>query len=59
MKAKRSNSIWVVVEVASGVPVSAEVFADKDSARKHEHKLRRKMRPDYDEVGLFEAALCR
>lgn len=59
MKTKRPNQVWVVVEVGSGVPVLVEVFADKISAKKRERKLRTEMRQDYDEVGLFEATLCR
>lgn len=58
-KTKQTNQVWVVVEVGSGVPVLAEVFADKVSAKKRERKLRAEMRQDYDEVGLFEATLCR
>lgn len=59
MKTERLNQVWVVVEVESGVPTLAEVFTDKISAKKRECKLRMAMRQDYDEVGLFEATLCR
>lgn len=45
---------WVVVEVQSGIPVRARFFADLKSAARYEHRLRRKMNPDNDEVGVFE-----
>ena len=54
MKTKESNHVWVVVQVQSGVPVLAEVFADRTRAEKREARLRREMRQDYDEIGLFE-----
>lgn len=54
MKTKLSNQVWVVVEVGSGVPVLAEVFAKRGKAEKRERKLRAEVRQDYDEVGLFE-----
>lgn len=55
MKTEKTNRLWVVVWVQSGVPVQAEVFADKLLAEKCEMRLRSKRRVDYDEVGLFEA----
>jgi hypothetical protein len=54
---KKSRRVWVVVEVESGIPVLAEVYSDRLSAEKREIKLRKELRPDYDEVGVFEAAI--
>jgi hypothetical protein len=51
---KKSRRVWVVVEVESGIPVLAEVYSDRLSAEKREIKLRKELRPDYDEVGVFE-----
>jgi hypothetical protein len=57
MKTKQSNQVWVVVEVESGIPVLAEVFANKTTAKSRERTLREDLRPDYDEVGIFEATV--
>ena len=56
MKKKRSNQLWVVVKVESGIPVSAEGYCGKASARRREATLRRQMREAYDSVGTFELA---
>ena len=58
MKTKPSTRVWVVVEVKSGVPVLAEAFGDENIAKRRQRKLRGQMRKDYDEVGLFEAAVA-
>jgi len=55
MKHRQTKSVWVVVEAQSGIPTLAEVYGDKIAARKRGAELRREMRQDYDEVGLFEA----
>jgi hypothetical protein len=57
MRNKNSSRVWVVVEVQSGIPALAEVYADRPSAEKREASLRKKLRPDYDEVGVFETAI--
>lgn len=54
MKMNQGKSVWVVVEAQSGIPVLAEVFADRVLAEKREKSLRRKMRECYDVVELFE-----
>ena len=54
MKKKNSSRLWVVVEVQSGIPALAEVYSDRLSAEKREVNLRKKMRPDYDEVGVLK-----
>jgi hypothetical protein len=53
----QSKQVWVVVRVASGVPVLADVFSDPVRARACEARHRRRLRPDYDEVGVFETTL--
>lgn len=52
-----SDTIWIVVLVQSGIPVLAEAYRDQKTALKRERALRRKMRPDYDEVGVFEVEI--
>jgi hypothetical protein len=50
--------MWVVVEVASGIPVAVRTFPEKAAAKKRQKFLRSKMRPDYDEVGVFEVPIA-
>lgn len=57
MTNKNSSRVWVVVEVQSGIPALAEVFSDRPTAEKRETNLRKKLRPDYDEVGVFETII--
>ena len=57
MTKTNSNRLWVVVEVQSGIPMLAEVFSDQLSAEKREVNLRKTLRPDYDEVGVFETTI--
>jgi hypothetical protein len=59
MKTKQSDQIWIVVDVQSGVPVQAEAFAERNAAKRRQQKLRRQMRQDYDEIGLFEVTIRR
>ncbi len=57
MTKKNSSRVWVVVEVQGGIPALAEVFCDRPSAEKREASIRKKLRPDYDEVGVFETTI--
>lgn len=57
MKSKNMNDVWVVVEVFGGMTASAAVFTNEKSARRRELALRRKMRRDYDDVGVFRTKL--
>ena len=53
---KNNERVWVVVQVASGIPDAAEVFHAEDAARKRESRLRKQaLSPENDEVGLFHA----
>jgi hypothetical protein len=51
------QTIWVVVLVESGIPVSSEAFQKQDDAVHREQQLRAEMREEYDEVGVFETAI--
>jgi hypothetical protein len=53
MSRKKSDTIWVVVSVESGVPVLVEAYRDEKIAKLRRRLLRRKINPDYDEVGAF------
>lgn len=57
MKKEQPDQVWVVVEVRSGIPVSAEVFAEKSAAKRFERKLRQDLRQDYDEAGIFQETI--
>jgi len=52
---KAPERVWAVVEVQSGIPVRAEVYADEQSARVRERNIRRSMNPENDETCLFNA----
>lgn len=53
MTSTPTEDIWVVVEVMSGIPVDVQVFRDEKSAWKTEASIRKQLRPDYDEAGVF------
>jgi len=54
MMSQQSELLWVVVEVQSGIPVEVKAYRNKRSAVRREQFLRKRMRPDYDEVSIFE-----
>lgn len=58
MSDKKNPTAWVVVNVASGIPVSVDGFKTREEAQEHERKLRNEMRPDYDETGVFPLVVC-
>ncbi len=49
----KNETVWVVVDVHSGIPSRAQVFWDEEEAQKQETRLLKTVRPEYDEVGLF------
>ncbi len=53
-----STSIWVVVEVQSGIPVRIKAFSGYDEAEKYSESLRFHLNPDNDETGVFEINLA-
>jgi hypothetical protein len=57
MNHEESDVVWVVVLVISGVPDSVEVYRDQKSALAREKAWRKDLRPDYDEVGVFEVEI--
>lgn len=50
----KAERFWVVVLVQSGIPVSAEVYQNWKAGVRREKTLRSRMRPDNDEIGIFE-----
>ena len=54
MLTQNPDTVWVVVQVESGVPVLAEVYRDEATAMNREESLRESARPDTDEVATFE-----
>lgn len=46
--------LWIVVKVESGIPVLAEAYEDEPTAEMREQSLRRSMRAECDETGVFE-----
>lgn len=53
MNEHSSDLVWVVVKVESGIPVFAQAFSDETDAERLENRLRAKMNPENDEVGIF------
>ena len=51
---KHAELLWVVIKVESGIPVMAEAYGDKKSAKIREQYLRKHMQPENDETGIFE-----
>ena len=48
-----SRCLWVVVSVHSGIPTEVQAFRSVRVALKHQAAIRRRMRPDYDDVAVF------
>jgi hypothetical protein len=57
MSYEDGDVVWVVVLVISGVPDTVEVYRDQKSALARERVWRQDLRPDYDEVGVFEVEI--
>lgn len=57
MSSEKSETIWTVVLVQSGIPVLAEAYWDEETARSREESLREDIRVDYDEIGVFEVQI--
>ncbi|MHB8779083.1 MAG: hypothetical protein ACYC6R_15195 [Anaerolineales bacterium] len=47
------NLSWVVVEVRSGIPISAKAFSEYELAEEYSEKLRKNMNLENDETGIF------
>jgi len=53
VKESDCRKLWLLVHVASGIPVSVVAYAKNTLARKREESLRRRINHDYDETGIF------
>lgn len=51
---KRTNKLYLVVYVYSGIHVSAELYRNRRAAEKREKALRQEMHPENDETAIFE-----
>ncbi len=54
---KEAKRLWVVLKIEHGVPVMIDAYRDKRSAKRREEFLRQHMRPELDQVGLFQVKL--
>ena len=53
------NSIWILVEVRSGIPLSAKAFTEKGLAETEERKVRVQLNLENDETGIFKIELSK
>jgi hypothetical protein len=53
MITKLINPFWIVVEVQSGIPTSANAFWDKTSAENYKKHISRYINPEDDEIAIF------
>lgn len=52
-----ANSVWIVVEVRSGIPVSVKAFPSFELAMIYSDLLKISLNPDNDETGVFQVDL--
>lgn len=57
MYKQQLETIWIVVKVAAGIPVTAEAFRNRDSAEMRVQSLRTQMHPENDRVAVFESRI--
>jgi len=57
MSGKQPESLWIVVKVESGIPVTVEAYRDRRSAEMREQAWRERMNSDNDETGVFEVQM--
>ena len=48
------KSVWALVEVRSGTPVSMKTFQNRHLAEAEERELRKNLNLDNDETGVFQ-----
>ncbi|MBD3286716.1 hypothetical protein GF359_08930 [candidate division WOR-3 bacterium] len=53
----RTDVVWVVVEVQSGLPVVVEAYRNKSDAQIREGFLRADINPNNDETDIFEVQI--
>jgi hypothetical protein len=51
------KSVWALVEVRSGIPVSIRTFQDELKAKENEIELRKSLNLEKDETGVFRLKL--
>ncbi|MEA2074898.1 MAG: hypothetical protein U9O85_04080 [Euryarchaeota archaeon] len=56
-KNEKHTEIFIVVMVHSGIPAIAEAFLDENAADKYADELKEDIRPEYDEVEVFQTTL--
>ena len=54
VKIRKKNDIWVVVEVKSGIPVSAQAFSKFRIAKTKKDDLKKNINEESDEVSIFK-----
>ncbi len=54
---KPAKKLWVVMKAEHGIPVMMDAYLDKRSANRREKFLRQHMRPDVDQVAVFDVKL--
>ena len=50
----KNKSMWILVEVRSGIPLSAKTFFKEKLAKVEETKLRKTLNLENDETAIFE-----
>jgi hypothetical protein len=50
----KNKSTWILVEVRSGIPVSARAFPSELLAKAEETKLRKSLNLEKDETAIFQ-----
>jgi len=50
----KNKSMWILVEVRSGIPLSAKTFFEEKLAKVEETKLRKTLNLENDETAIFE-----
>jgi len=58
MPRKKSEVIFVVIWIHSGVPYEVRAYRDEKKAERRARFLKRDINPDYDEVGVFEVQVA-
>lgn len=56
-RGKRPKRLWVVMKMERAVPVMIDAYVDRRSANRREQFLRQHMRPETDQVEVFQVKL--
>ncbi len=49
-----SDSVWILVEVRSGIPLSVKAFTNRNLAEIEETEIRENLNLENDETGIFQ-----